>query len=252
MIAPEDLTYPGAPDTLIALWQKRRGAMGFAPGEALAPLDCDLARLAATHLTPAPVNGAGEKSAHASKEQELRLDLGSKSELALLNALVTAHLRKRRFPAHAPALFQRIWQEQGGQLCDELSTRWLISSAITFGEHGVTEDQRSLGRELGMMFSLMKLYEFERLFSGFAPNQAFDLGKRSTAKLPLDMPGFSLASGGLDINLLAPLWQRANAVPVLGPLACVLLERINGDPGTLFRRISVMRKKKRARQAARS
>jgi hypothetical protein len=61
------------------------------------------------------------------------------------------------------------------------------------------------------------------------------------------MEPFSLASGGLDINLLAPLWQRAQEVPVLGPIACDLLDRLNHDPGTVFARVQAMRERKRRR-----
>jgi hypothetical protein len=39
---------------------------------------------------------------------------------------------------------------------------------------------------------------------------------------------------------------------VVGPLACHLFDRLNADPGTLFRRIGLMRTAKRARRAART
>ncbi|MGC5198933.1 hypothetical protein, partial [Aphanothece microscopica] len=134
-----------------------------------------------------------------------------------------AHLRKRSYPAQTPALFRRIWTEQGAALIDQLPPRWLISAAITFGDHGATEAQRLLGRELGMLFSVIKLYEFERQFSGVPPEVPFRLRDRMPAPLPLDMPNFSLLQGGLDVNLLAPLWARATEVEGLGPLACHLL-----------------------------
>ncbi|MFN3822948.1 MAG: hypothetical protein ACK4RN_03115 [Pseudorhodobacter sp.] len=250
MTAPAQ-SYPDAPESLIRQWNRRRGPLTFAPGESLPPTDCDLAALAGRMLTAAsepPPEGA---SRHAQKKHELEQDLAGKSELALLNGLLIAHLRKRRFPAHAPALFHRIWREEAARLLDELSTRWLISSVITFAEAGKTEDERSLGREMGMLFSVMKLYEYERLYSGLPPEKPFALRNRIAADLPLDMPGFSLVSGGLDINLLAPIWERAQRQPVLGPLACHLLDKLNADPGTLFRRIGAMREIKRARLAAR-
>lgn len=238
-------TYPDGPAGLIARWEKRRGPMSLGPGERLGA--DDLAGLAA-QLVPAPVELAATASRHAAKENELRGELQGQSALVLLNAILISHLRKRRFPSDAPALFQRLWVEQGAFLLDRLTTRWMISSAITFGDHGVTEDQRSLGREFGMMFSLMKLYEFERLFSGKAPDQTHPLRGRINAPLPMEMTPFSLASGGLDINLLAPLWKRAEGVAVLGPLACALLERLNHDPGTLFARINAMRTAKQAKR----
>jgi hypothetical protein len=87
------------------------------------------------------------------------------------------------------------------------------------------------------------------MFSGTAPDRAFRLGHHVGADMPMGMEPFSLSTGGLDINLLAPVWQRALAEPVMGPLACDLLDRLNRDPATLFARVSAMRAKKQARLA---
>lgn len=249
-MAVTDPTYPNAPTSLIDHWERRRGALGLGQGESLAGLDTDLAALAQITLPPSPPALPQGASRHAAKEHELRTELGGQSELVLLHALVIAHLRKRRFPDHAPQLFRKIWTDQTPYMLGVLTTRWLISAVITFGEHGATASEQALGREMGMLFSLMKLYEFERLHSGKAPDDAFSL-RRADAELPLGMTPFSLSSGGLDINLLAPLWQRATQEPVMGALACALLERLNTDPGGLFRRICAMRAKKQARIAAR-
>jgi hypothetical protein len=243
-------TYPRAPDSLIAHWDKRRGPMRPEAGEGLPDLDVDLAALIAKTLPPAPAPLPKGASRHAEKEHELRVELAGQSELLLLHGLLIAHLRKRRFPDVAPQLFRRLWVEHTPYLLETLSTRWLISAVITFGEHGATASEHALGREMGMMFSMMKLYEFERLHSGKTPDDAFGL-RRVDAELPLGMTPFSLASGGLDINLLAPVWQRALDEPVMGPLACLLLDRLNQDSGGLFRRITAMRAKKQARIAAR-
>lgn len=244
-------TYDRAPTSLIAAWNGRRRALVFAPDEALPPQDADLAALLAA-VVPAGEELALPASTHARKRHEIRLELAGHSELAALNALLIAHLRKKRFPRHAPALFRRIWQEQGEALLSELSPRWLISSAITFGDHGETEEQRRVGLAMNMLFSLMKLYEFERLQSGYPADRAFPPRRRIGAELPLDMPGFSLVSGGLDINLLAQIWEMAQAEPVAGRIACHLLDRLNHDPRSLFRRMVLMRDALDARRAARS
>jgi hypothetical protein len=123
----------------------------------------------------------------------------------------------------------------------ELPGRWLISSVITFGDHGETEAQRRVGLSINVLFSLMKLYEFERLHSGTDPATPFPLRRIRHRHLPLDMPHFNLGDGGLDINLLAQIWGEAERVPVVGPLACHLLQRLNADSGNLFRRIGMMR-----------
>jgi hypothetical protein len=244
-----DPVHPGAPDSLIAHWQKRRGAMAFGEGESLPSLDADLDRIARETV---PLDGPplpADASRHAQKAREVAPEFVGQSALYHLHALLVAHLRKRRFPDHAPALFRRLWMEKGDDLRANLSTRWLMSAVITFGDHGATEGERSLGREMGMLFSLMKLYEFERLFSGSPPDQPFRIGKRADADLPMGMEPFSLATGGLDINLLAPLWSRALDEPVMGPVACDLLHRLNRDHGTIFARLQAMRDKKRKRLA---
>jgi hypothetical protein len=171
----------------------------------------------------------------------MRTDLAGKPELAAVNAILIAHLRKNRFPTHTPALFRRLWAEAGPQLMPELPGRWLISSAITFGDYGETEAQRRVGLSINVLFSLMKLYEFERFHSGLPAETAFPNRYIRNRRLPLDMPHFHLTAGGLDINLLAQIWGEARKVPVVGPLACHLLQLLNEDPGTLFRRIGIMR-----------
>lgn len=243
-------TYPNAPESLFAHWEKRRAPLRFGAGEGLPALEVDLTALANTPFAAMPDLQEGA-SRHSAKDHELRADLAGQSELVLLHGLVIAHLRKRSFPPHTPQLFRKIWIEHGPDLLRDLDSRWLISAVITFGEHGATSQEQMLGRELGMLFSVMKLYEFERLHSGKTPSEAYGL-KRIDADLPLGMTPFSFASGGLDINLLAPLWARAQAEPVLGPLACTLLDRLNQDPGGIFRRICAMRAKKLARIAART
>lgn len=241
------LSYPGAPATLVARWDARRDPLRFGPGEGLPAPDCDLAALAATPLYP-PRTAPG--SSFGAKRAELAREMEGGSELALLHGLLIACLRKRSWPDHAPALFRRLWAEQRHTLIDQLSGRWLISAAITFADHGETEAQRRLGQSLNLLFSLMKLYEYERLHSGLPPERPYPPGRRSRAALPMGMPGFSLAAGGLDINLLAPIWAEAQAEPLLGPLACHLLDRLNADPGALFRRLGSLKARAARRRAA--
>lgn len=238
---PERLpTYDGAPEMLVEVWNIRRRALTFAAGEALPPLDIDLKALLAARV-PEEAPLPPKASAHAAKRHEIRRELVGYSELAALNALLIAHLRKKRHPRQARRLFLRIWQEESEALLAELPPRWLISSVITFGDHGWNEGQRRVGLAMNMLFSLMKLYEFERLFSGKPADTAFALRRRPRTDLPLDMPGFSLLQGGLDINLLAQVWSMARDEPVAGRIACHLLDQLNHDPRSLFRRIALMR-----------
>lgn len=229
-------TFPGAPQSLIDRWEARRGALAFGPGEALPAADMDLGPYDAPLTALPPPTGR-----HGQKLHEIAPEFIGAPALHLLHAVTIAHLRKRRFPPHAPALFRHLWTARRDALLAGLPARWLISAAITFADHGATEGERRLGAELNILFSLLKLTEFERLFSGRAPTEAFRPGRRADAPLPLGMEPFSLVSGGLDVNLLAPLWARALEEPVLGPLAEALLHRLNADPGTIFARLAAMR-----------
>lgn len=240
-----DLTYPGAPGSVIAAWQSRRGPVVHGRNESLPPLDVDLVALRAEVVVPEDPDPPKRRSHYLRKLLQLREELAGKSELAALNADLIVHLRRESFPDHAPALFRRIWREEGPALMAELPGRWLISSIITFADHGETEAQRRIGQSLNILFSLMKLYEFERLFSGTASDQPFTGTPPKGSPLPMGMQRFGLAGGGLDRNLLAPIWQEALQEPIAGPLACHLLDRLNADPRTIFRRIGLMRAARR-------
>jgi hypothetical protein len=234
-------TYPDAPDSLLALWKQRRRRLKLAARDSFPPSDLDLQALLAIRIPHDVPPLEGSQTLHAKKLHAMRVELGGKPELAAVNSILIAHLRKQRYPSHAPALFRRIWTEAGPTLMQELPGRWLISSAITFGDHGESEAQRRIGLAINVLFSLMKLYEYERFHSGLDPAQPFPTRRVRNRRLPLDMPHFNLGSGGLDINLLAQIWNEARKEPVAGALACHLLQRLNEDPGNLFRRIATMR-----------
>lgn len=234
------LTYPGGWAAAIDRYEARRAPLNFAAGEALPPPDVDLVPLCA-RLVPDPGPIPDRPSSFARKRHALATELQGQPELMLLHAVLIATLRKRAWPAQAPGLFRRIWTEQGDWLCEVLPSRWLISAAITFADHGETEGERHLGQSMKVLFSLLKLTEFERLYSGLAPDTAFPVGQRIKADLPMGIEPFSLRDGGLDINLLAPMVQAALEEPVLGKVALALLDRLNADPGTVFRRLSLMR-----------
>ncbi|SFD82335.1 Glycosyl transferase family 2 [Roseivivax sediminis] len=232
---------------LLSRMEERRAPLSFAPGEALGSLETDLAALADAVVCD-PDTDPGEappfRSDHHRKRHALRKEFTGQSELACLNGLVIAHLRKRDWPDHAPALFQRIWTEQGADLTETLDPRWLVSSLSTFGDHGATTAQRSLGLALSTLMGAMKLYEFERLHSGTTPETPHPLDRRVAAPLPMEMAPYSLTSGGLDVNLIGRLWREAEADPVIGPPAMRLLDMLIHDPGTLFGRLQVMRQRK--------
>jgi hypothetical protein len=238
-VAP-DLTYPDAPHSVIDRWNARRHAVEYRRGEALPPLDVDLAPLL-TQIIPKDVPIPTRRlPPYQRKLLKLRLQLPGQTELAVLNAILIVNLRRSAYPEQAPGLFLRIWREHGDTLMRQLPGRWLISSAITFGDVGETEAQRRIGLAMNVLFSMMKLYEAERAFSGYRADVPFDRRPARRSRLPLGMQNFSFVSGGLDYNLLAPVWQEAMDEPVAGRLACHLLDRLNTDPNNIFRRIRKM------------
>lgn len=248
------LTYPGAPQSVMARWNSRRGPVIYGRGEGLPPLDIDLKPLVSRPIPAQSALTFDKVSHYRRKLGLLREELAGKSELALLNADLIVHLRRASYPAHAPALFLRLWKEASDALLAELPDRWLISSVITFGDFGETEPQRRIGLALNVLFSLMKLYEFERLFSGVGAETPFAGRRKPGSRMPLGMQDFGLRNGGLDYNLLAPIWEAAQDEPVVGPLACRLLDRLNADPSNIFRRIRLMSEDRRnalARKRAR-
>jgi hypothetical protein len=243
------LTYPDGWDAVIAQWEARRAPLRTRPGEpGLPPETADLAALRDAVVPADLPDPAPPVSTFARKRHALAREFAGQSELALLNAVTIACLRRRSWPKQAPVLFRRIWREQSDPLIAALPTRWLVSSAITFADHGTTESERYLGQSLRMLFKLVKLYEFERLYSGRRPDEPFKLRGKAKAPLPMDINPFSLRDGGLDVNLLAPLWLQAQGEAVMGTLACALLHRLNADPGTVLRRLAIMREKQAARR----
>ncbi len=216
----------------------------FSPEADLPPLTADL-----TALTHQPVteddarHNPKNESVWAVKRRALAREFVGNSQLALLNGLLISLLRKSSAPDHAPALFQRLWNEQHTHLIDALDLRWKISSVNAFADHGVNDTQRQVGQALRMLFGVMKLYEFERLYSGVAPTKPFGFRRKSRRALPLSMGTYSLQNGGLDINILTPVWELALTDATMAPLVDHLMNRLNDDPATVFRRLSYMRQK---------
>ena len=242
-MADGDETFEGGVISTFEQYLKRRAPFRFARWEELPPADADLESIARRIVTPIPDPLPKGHTRYGQRMLEASQEFAGQSELLMLNALLIMNLRKSGWPDRAPVLFNRLWAEQGRFLMERLNGRWLISSIITFGDHGTTEADRRVGRSMGMLFSLMKLYESERLYSGRNSDAPFARSERLTSSLPLDMQAYSLMRGDLEANLLAPLLTEAGEAPVAGPLAELLLDRLNRDPRTLFRRLKKMRER---------
>lgn len=249
MSEPIPPSYPGGFPAILRQMERRLDPLQYGPGEALPPLDCDLAALMARKVDPTDEASPGSRTTYARKFRELSAEFDAQPELLRLHGLLIANLRRSDQPPQTAALFQRLWAEQGAWLLARLDARWQVSAITTFGDHGTTETQRRLGQSLSVLFAMMKLYESERLYSGLAPSEAHAPGKRAAPRLPLDMDPYALAGGGLDVNLLGRLWQDAAEDAVIAPLAQSLLDQLIHDPGGIFRRLSEMRATRRAELA---
>lgn len=226
---------------LLPQYQKRRALLTHNPGQELPPLDVDFKALAATALPPQELPRPEGLSRVAKKRHMLLGELAGHSELALLHGLLISHLRKHTYPEEAPALFLRLWAEEENWLLKNLPTRWLISAIITFAKFGETEGDRMLAQSMNIFFSLMKIYEAERCFSGLPAQKPFKIKDRNKSPLPMGMKDFSVLNGDLEAHLLAPLWRDAKHAPGCGRLARHLLNLLNEDDGTVFRRFALMR-----------
>ncbi|MFA8443785.1 hypothetical protein [Yoonia sp.] len=233
-------TFPGGIASLLPQYQKRRALL---TGADVPPLDVNFQALAAMPLPPQKLPRPEGLSRVEKKRHMLLGELAGHSELAMLHAMLVSHLRKHTYPEGTPALFLRLWAEEEDWLLGNLPTRWLISAVITFADVGQTEADRNLAARMNMLFSLMKIYEAERAFSGKAPQEPFRTQDRNKSPLPMGMKDFSVLRGDLEANLLAPLWRDAQTAPNIGPLTCHLLDRLNCDDGTVFRRFAMMREK---------
>ena len=238
-MADPDTTFQGGVGSLVLQFQKRRALLTGAP---LPPPDVDFTALKAMPLPPQENPRPEGLSRTEKKRHALLGELQGHSELALLHGLLIAHLRKHTYPEGAPALFRRLWAEEEGWLLETLPVRWLISAVITFAEHGQTETDRNLAARMNMLFSLMKIYEAERSFSGLPPQKAFRVRDRNKSPLPMGMKDFSVLSGDLEAHLLAPLWRDAADAPAIGTLVRHLLDLLDRDDGTVFRRFAQMRR----------
>jgi hypothetical protein len=240
-------TFPGGIASLLPQYQRRRAKL---TGDPLPPQDVDFHALAAIPLPAQELPRPDGLSRTDKKRHMLLGELAGHCELAMLHAMLISHLRKHSYPDGAPTLFLRLWAEEEEWLLANLPMRWLISAVITFAEHGQTEADRNLAARMNMLFSLMKIYEAERAFSGRPPQEPFRTQDRNKSPLPMGMKDFSVLRGDLEVHLLAPLWRDAQSAPAIGTLTRHLLSALNCDDGTVFRRFSLMRTKAAKRRSA--
>lgn len=244
-------TYDGGIDAVLAQMEARRDPLTYGEGEALPPVDLDLAPLKTDRVGPIAKDPEifYAETTYAKKRKHLRKEFEGEPELCYLNGILIANLRRRSQPPVAAPLFLRLWREESRFLIAHLNLRWLVSSITTFADHGDTEAQRRVGHTLSVLLNTMKLYESERRYSRYDPDTPFTLRNRSRAPLPLEMDAFSIEHGGLDVNMIGRIWQDAGEDPVICPLAHHLIDALIHDEANVFRRLRRMRHRKLKRKA---
>jgi hypothetical protein len=110
-----DLTYPGAPESVIAAWQRRRSPVRHGKNESLPPLDIDLEDLRAEVIPVVEPDLPEEPSRYMRKLVRLRRELAGKSELAALNADLIVPCP---FPPHLAGTSPKPDRRTSGKVAD--------------------------------------------------------------------------------------------------------------------------------------
>jgi hypothetical protein len=161
-----------------------------------------------------------------------------KSTLIYLNALCIAYLRRRSLHTeHAKSLFVRLWREHGEFLAKEISTRWMLSTLMTFMDHGETEAQRLVGA-VGIGFgNSVKIYEWEQTQrGGFAGEFDLSAGVGKKVEGVPDIGRISLGNADIFRNMLASYVDLSLREPVAGRVLITFLIRLHSAE-TIFTRL---------------
>lgn len=184
----------------------------------------------------------GDRRDFVAHEAALRARLGGHREIEFLNALAISYLRRRTpHEDHARALFFRIWDECGEDLVKDMNTRWLISTLMTFADHGRTEEERSAGA-LGYLYGAMLVAsETERAYwpEGAAPE--IEATSASTERFGLNgAPPFELGTSDHLTNLHAFIYRHGRTSAVTAPIVERLMLRVRYSD-TMFSRFDEAR-----------
>lgn len=205
----------------------------------LPPADIDLKALLA-EIVEAPGGPLPDKDDlfARSKWAKLQHEFDGKSALLLLHGMMIALSRRSDPPEVALGVFHRCWEETGEELAQMLSTRWLVSAAVTFAEHGRTGDQRALGMGLSVLFDITKLNDSERRLSGRDTRDPFvreDGGR--LFDMPFGLSPYAMRKGDLDRVVLGRLWELTQKDDVMRPLGEALLTTVMTDRRSVFARL---------------
>ncbi|ASM72650.1 MULTISPECIES: hypothetical protein [Roseobacteraceae] len=242
MDAGENL-YQGGFAKLLNRQEKRQRPFDGAAAVLPAP-DVDFAPYFTTFVPP-PTQHSEEVPRFSAQRKwlQLQLEFEGQPQILHLHAMLIAISRRDDPPDVAISLFHRLWSEQGAKLANMLTTRWKVSAAASFGDIGVTGDQRACGTALHVMFDMMKLHDSERRNSGQPGRRPFR-SLRESKRFPLafGLDAYSFKGGDLDMILLARIWQLCERDATIRPLGFALLRMVMSDPRSIFGRVQQIKK----------
>lgn len=236
-------------------WERlvaREQPFDLAPDD-LPPADLDLGALCDKPLIAPegamePPNFTNFSARARNLARQMAAEDPATTELEFLHAQLVMVLRRAAVPETARRLYFRIWDEHGERLARDMPTRWRVSAAQCFADHGRTEAERSLGAQMALMFGLVKLYETERRFSGLAAWELFPNRRPHRGPLMMGLSAYDLRGGDLPRNLLARIWRQSHDAGPMGQLA----EALISDFETSNRGILIRLRKMGKRVAPRS
>lgn len=230
----------------LARLTRREAPFEIGPAD-LPAADCDLATLASRPMTvPEGPRETVAFTDFAGRTRNLARELSADPQttaLELLHASLVMILRRADPPPAALALFFRIWDELGADLARTMPTRWRLSAAQCFADHGRTEDERLTGAQVTLMFGMVKLYEAERRFSGHPAWEVFPARAPHAGPLPMGLASYDLETGDLAHNLVARLARRAAGAGAMRPLALALLNEFDSSNRSILRRLKRMKER---------
>lgn len=133
------------------------------------------------------------------------------------------YLRRRIDSVEHMARFRQLLNNGGEELLRPFSTRWLVSTADTFVDHGA-HPERGNAMVIVVLASVTRMAETERLY---LKNPSVDQSRQDacvTPGTPLwdGMVGYSIKHGDMPINM----WTRIRALMVETPTLSFIFETV--------------------------
>jgi hypothetical protein len=121
------------------------------------------------------------------------------------------------------ARLRQLLNDRGEELLRPLSTRWLVSIADTFADHGV-HPERGNAMAIVMLANITRMAETERLY---LKDPSVDQARQDECVIP-DTPlwdgmvGYAIKHGDMPINM----WTRIRALMVETPTLSFIFETV--------------------------